>query len=385
MSRRLKLRHAIGALLIGVLMTYQNCSQAPESTSDSTSSYVSGLPFAYSSKVDTIAYMSCSEIKNTVEPRAYFSYRLGAYNNSTGGITLTDGFRQDTRFYSTTERGQALNASSLNGNTRLNLSIRSRSNLQSILAQGTMRVGNEIDSFLPPLDSAEVAGPLAGVAVGRMMNYFPGSGTKRLVEASVRYYQFENVSKDTRNNLEGSGTPAYLVVGYSGSTDELDTVLRKPPGSTNPAVAYGTGYALTFGLPSEWSSTERRVLGTSAGVTEIDLTTNQQVSTASWECSAGYQFMVVRPEDKAAGRVVCDAGPDLATAPQQPGLNAVRRVLRVEDWFVDMNHKCIMPKRTGDYCYGALQTGQAVNYTKGVCVNGGATLCPHFVSVCIRH
>lgn len=382
MFSRFKLRHAVGVVLIALLMTYQNCSQAPDSVSTSKSSYVSGLPFAYASKIDTIAYMSCSEIKQPVEPRAYFSYRLGAYNNTTGGVTLTDEFRSSTQYYSTTQRAQALASSDLNTGARLNLSVRSRSNMQSILSTGKLRAGFEIDSFLPPLDSPDISGPLSGVAAGRMMNYFPGAADKRLVEASLRFFEFENVSRDTRSNLEGSGLPAYLVAGYSASADELDTNLRSP--TTNVAQAYGTAFGLSFGLPAGYSSTERRVLGAGAGVTEIDLTTGSQVS-ASWDCSASYQFMVVRPEDKVAGLAACDAGPDIATAAQQPALNAIRRVLRVEDWYVDMNRACVMPKRTGDYCYGQLQAGQAVNYARGACTTSTTTLCPHFVSVCIRH
>src|SRR5690606_13850467 len=104
----------------------------------------------------------------------------------------------------------------------------------------------------------------------------------------------------------------------------------------------------------------------------------------SWDCSANYQFMVVRPEDKAAGRVNCDPIVDkYNNATEQAALNAIRRVLRVEDWFVDVARKCIMPKRTGDYCYGAVQ-GRTVQYGLASCLNSATTMCPHFVSVCIK-
>src|SRR4051812_36335262 len=105
---RLRMRHMLGAVTIGVLLSYQNCSQAPDSTDNSESSYVDGLAFAYKAQVDTIGYMSCSEIKVPVESRAYFSYRVGAYNNATGGITLSKEFTDATKYYSVTERAQAL-------------------------------------------------------------------------------------------------------------------------------------------------------------------------------------------------------------------------------------------------------------------------------------
>jgi hypothetical protein len=388
MFARLKLRQALALVVLGGLLTFQNCSDAPSNNDQTQSSYNESLPFAYSAKVDTVAYMSCSEIKTSVENRAYFSYRVGAYNNSTGGLTLTDPFRTATQYYQTADRANAFAQSDLNSNTRLNLSVRLRSNSQSVWSTGSTRAGFEIDSFLPQLDSPDVAGPLAGVANGRMMNYFPGSGAQRLMEASLRFFEFENVSVETRNNLEGSGSPAYLAVAYSNTADELDTSVRvpgvNPVNSTQPvtaAMAYGTGYAFTFALPAGTTAGERRVI---SSLQEVDLSTSRNVA-AAWDCSSSYQFMILRPEDVAAGLVTCATGPDLATSSQTAALNAVRRVLRVEDWYVDMNRHCVVPKNTGDYCYGSLQSGQSIQYTSVACTNSGATLCPHWVSVCIRH
>jgi hypothetical protein len=372
--------------VLGMILTYQNCAQTPDSTSNSASSYASSLPFAYSAQIDTIGYMSCSEIKTAVEPRAYFSFRVGAYDPSTGGLKLTDDFQRATRFYSTQQKAQALAQSDLNKGARLTVSIRSRTNLQQIWYQNSLEVGNEIDSLLPPLDSMDVAGSLAGTGQGVYRNYFPGSGAKRLMEGSLRFYEFENVAKTTRNNLEGSGTPSYLVVGYSTNSDELQTNLRVPAattGTTQPAsVAYGRGYAFTFNLPNGYTNAERRVV---SQVREIDLSTGQPpVGNSTWDCSTSYQFEVVRPEDIVAGRVLCNTAPDIATSAQQKQLAAIRRVLRPEDWYVDLNHHCVVPKITGDYCYGTLQTGQAIQYGGTNCTTTTTNLCPHFVSVCVR-
>lgn len=374
------MRHALILAGICLLMIYQNCAEAPESNSETKSSYQAGLPWAFSEKVDTISYMSCSEIKAPVEPRAYYSFRVSAFNPNTGGLTLTDAFRNSTKYYSNTDRARVIGASEANANIRLNLSVRSRANLQQIWAQGELRVGDEISSFLPPLDSAEVAGPLATMPQGRYINYFPGPQEQRLMEASLRFYEFENVSVNTRNGLQGAGEPSYLVVGYGNAGDELDDRLRSP--SSLPQRAYGTGFALTFGLPAGWSSGESRVISPNGGVQEIDLQTGQ-MRAGSWDCS--YQFKVIRPEDVGAlPGSACNRTVDFfADASQQAALNALRRVLRVEDWFVDVANRCIVPKRTGDYCYGALQ-GRTITYAAPNCVNGGSTMCPHFVSVCIR-
>jgi len=388
MPSRLKLRHAFLVVGIGVILSFQNCAQAPEESSQDGMSeaeeFESSLPMAYQFKLDTIGYMSCSGIETPVEKRAYFSIRAGAYNNQTGGLSLTAPYRSATQYYTATHRAQALATSDVNRDTRLSLSVRSRANLQSIWSQDQVSVGEEIDSFLPSLDTPYIAGPLAAAPAGAWINYFPGYQSKRLMEASLRYYRFENVAKATRTRLESSAADesAYLVAGYSGSDDELDTVLRKPGGVDN-SRAWGVGYQLGFSLPQGYASGERRVLSPASSIQEVDLVTGQVVA-ANWDCNSSYQFQIVRPEDKAAGKVVCNAIVDrYSDAGQQASLNAIRRVLRVEDWYVDLANRCVMPKRTGDYCYGPLN-GRTVQYGLANCLNSGATMCPHFVSVCIR-
>ncbi|NJL24730.1 MAG: hypothetical protein HC902_05885 [Calothrix sp. SM1_5_4] len=82
--------------------------------------------------------------------------------------------------------------------------------------------------------------------------------------------------------------------------------------------------------------------------------------------------------------MICNATVDrYSNTTQQQALSVIRRVLRVEDWFVDMDNRCIMPKRTGDYCYGDLN-GRTIQYGVASCLNSTTTVCPHFVSVCIR-
>jgi len=380
----------------GTLLVFQNCTSPPEESSlssaagSSTSSqnYQLTLPLSVTGQLDTVAYMSCSEIKDSVEKRAYFTFRAGAYSSGTGGLHLTPEFREKTKYYSATERARAFSASEVNGDTRFSLSIRSALDYQSPWISEELRVGEEIEALLPPLDAAAIAGPLAASAPGTLINYFPGAHEKRLVEGSLRFYKFENVMKDTRNKLEGGGnTPgrSLLVAGFSGSSDELNTSLRGPgtgaaAGEANPV--FGKGYFLQFALPAvSPQGGERRVL---SSVNEVDLQTSPPSPTNSqWDCSSTFQFQIVRPEDKAAG-VGCDATVDRYNSEaERIALVAIRRVLRVEDWFVDLPHRCVIPKRTGDYCYGALQ-GRTIQYGQLSCTNGTTTLCPHYVSVCIR-
>lgn len=383
MSLKLRRVSALVAFII-ILLPFQNCSNEPDATTDEASSYQSKLPMGYKAQVDTLAYMSCSGITDAVEKRAYFSFRAGAYNPATGGLTMTDEFRDATRFYSNTERARAFSESDHNFSTRLTLSVRQVGNYQAPWQEGEFLVGEEQESFLPPLDSAEVAGPLASLAAGNMINYFPGTQSKRLMEASVRLFKYENTVKQLRSEL-GSGSAA-LVVGYSDTSDEGETALRGPTGTDNAKI-YGRGYRMQFSLPVGFTSGEARVISPNGGVTEMNLEDGSTISS-NWECSTGYQFMVVRPEDVALNPSLCPAIVDKTNnASELAALTAIRRVLRVEDWFVNVQYRCIVPKRTGDYCYGPLN-GRTIQYGSSSCVNSstsGGTMCPHFVSVCVRH
>ncbi len=385
MPSSLKLRHGLMVVTVASLLIFQNCAQPPEENFTATAqSFQSKLPLAVSATLDTIAHMSCSEIKDAVEPRAYFTFRAGAYVPNMSGMELTKEFRDATKFYSTTQRARAFASSEVNGNTLFNLSIRAAADYQSPWISEELRVGEEIEAFLPPLDSDVISGPLAGLPLGKMINYFPGPHPKRLIEASLRFYKFENVVKDTRNNL--SSRTSLLVAGYSGSSDELDTTLRSPPdAAASPGGAhpiYGRGYFLSFRLPQGYTSGETRAL---ASVEEVDLQTSFPTQiNATWDCNSDYQFVIVRPEDVWAGRVICNPTVDRYNdTNQQQMLSAIRRVLRVEDWFVDLNNRCVMPKRTGDYCYGELNN-RTIQYGSATCVNNTSFMCPHFVSVCIR-
>ena len=384
MSHGLKLRHALILASFAAVLAFQNCAQPVEQSSESSAStgYGDGLPQAYKAKIDTLSYMSCSGMNGQpVEKRAYYTFRASAYSSVTGGLSLNPDFVSRTSYYTLANRARALADSEINGNTLLSLSVRDATNLQVPWKEGDLHPQEELDSFLPALSYARIAGPMAASA-GRQINYFPGDFSKRLMEASLRFYNFDNTATATRNVIQSG--QALLVMGYAGSTDESDTSLRGPAGSTSASGIYGTGYKLSFDLPASSGTGEPRVLSSSNGVIERDLLTGTENPT-SWACDPSFRFVVVRPEDIAASRVVCATSVDrYANATQQAALAAIRRVLRVEDWFVDMDRKCIVPKRTGDYCYGPLN-GRTIQYGQLNCANTSTTTCPHFVSVCIRN
>lgn len=394
MSPGLKLKH-VGALLgVTVLLAFQNCAQPIENES-SSSSLEALTPFAYSATPDTIAHMSCSGLPDAgPDPRAYFSFRVGGYDPNYGGLSTTLEFREAMKYYSVDQLARIFGISAKNSNTNLSLSLRQADNYQRYFKEGQLVAGEELDAMLPELDSFQIAGPLAASAPNQKISYFPGASEKRLMEGSLRYYHFENNMAAMRKSL--TDREMLMVVGYSDTTDPLDVNLRVPDDNpydniTPPSNrAYGTGYFLRFSLPSNYGAGEPRVISPTGGVEEIDLATGSS-KISNWDCSAAYQFLIVRPEDVGKS-VVCNHTVD-STPTNQVDLDAykaIRRVLRVEDWFVDLDHRCVIPKRTGDYCYGPMQ-GRTIQYpqvgqTSYTCSNpvNGTTYCPHFVSVCIR-
>lgn len=392
MSPSLKLRHAFFVVTCAALLIFQNCAQPPENNSN-VSSFADRLPIAVDVQLDTIAYMSCSNIKAPVEKRAYFTIRAGAYTPGKSGLQMRQDFRSATQNYSPVERAKLFASSAANGDTRLNLSIRSAANYQSPWVADDLRAGEDVDSFLPPLDSAILAGPLAAAPTGAWINYFPGSGDKRLTEASLRYYKFEDNMVRTRQKIETSSGPdsAFLVAGFSASSDELNLGLRSPAGAVAaPGAAvpiYGRGYLFGFAQPVGYTgNSDRRVIGS---IREFDLSQSppRELTQNQWNCPTGNQFIIVRPEDIVNGRATCARIPDRVRAGTNDAaeLQALRRVLRVEDWFVDMSRHCIVPKRTGDYCYGDQLGNRTIQYGTSSCVNDGSTVCPHFVTICIRN
>ena len=118
------------------------------------------LPFAYDAQIDTLAYMSCSEMaEGSYEPRAYFTFRAGAYSSSTGGLGMTPDFFAQTQYYTNTDRGNSLSEA-------FEQQLQHATEFVHPLAQrfpvaygtDTVPIGHELDDFLPVLDSPEIAG-----------------------------------------------------------------------------------------------------------------------------------------------------------------------------------------------------------------------------------
>jgi hypothetical protein len=386
MKARLKPRYIAGIAIVGLLFSFQNCGQMSTSTgANSANSFSDSLPFAYDAKIDTLGYMSCSQMIDAIpNSRAYFTFRASAYSASSGGLNLRSDFLDKVSNMNATDRGNTLIRSQANTNARLTLSMRKRDDFNVPWTAKAPRAGVDIDSFLPPLDSADIAGRLAALQPGVRANYFPGSADKRFMEASIRFADSLDTERKIRG-MVGSGiqlsgqsavTTTYLATTYSASADELNFGVRRPAGTPN-SRAYGSGLQVMFNIPSDGGTSEPRTL---SSIQEWNLETAQP-NPSSWSCNTQFQFKIVRPED--ADRVGCSRLPDSDT----PAQRAIRRVLRVEDWYVDVANRCVVSKSpAGDYCYG-LSGSEAVNYSPG-CTNSAnnnsRNVCAHYVSVCMK-
>ena len=388
MISRINTRRASIFLGLVILLTFQNCSSpVDESATDNSSlSYEESLPFAYTFKPDTIAHMSCSRVPNGFEPRAYFSYKVMAAT-SAGGIGVSPEFLLATKNYSADQKREAFGNSKLNANSFLQLSIRKINDYQAIYGASQARLGYDLDGMLgAELASPKIAAHLATMQTGEVRKYFPSDLDNRLVEGSLRFMASEPDSQQTRSVL--ADRSSLLVAGFTDTSDVLSTPLRGPSGLTAQGI-FGVGFMVDFRNPAGFNSTDsRRALNS---ITEIDLK-NKASTGAGWTCSSDFQFMVIRPEDIVAGKIACYTGVDRydPTKPiQLQRLQMIRRVLRVEDWYVDVANRCIVPKTYTDFCYGDRTGRPAINYTASAVGGAPASTCtgdycPHYVTICSR-
>lgn len=378
MLKRLNMRHIFGVVALGTILIFQNCSEPTPNEENSLSSYTQDLPFAYNATLDTLAYMSCSRMPAAYEKRAFFTFRAGAYT-PIGGIGINSDFANATKYYSLAQKKQAFGDSARNANTRLQISVRSTSNFQSVLTRtGTAADGTSLGTMMTNLSGDAISSHLAGMVPGDIKHYFPSSETNRLMASSLRFNDGdESVAKDFRNRMDNR--EALLTLTFTDSDSAMDAKARGPSGVTTSS-AYGRGYQMVFGTPLNWATAERRII---QSVTEVDLNSALTPAGGTWVCPTSMQFVMIRSEDVAIVPSCARAVDSYTNATQQQALEAIRRVLPVEDFYVDVVNRCIVAKShiAGQSCYGDRTGRGAINYSSGSCAGDA---CPHYVSVCVK-
>lgn len=376
-------------LMLALVVLFQNCSEQPMSSSQLSSQAFKSAPFAYDATVDTMAYMSCSQMNSSYDPRAFFTFKVGSYTAGSG-LSLTSAFTNAMKYYTSADRLKALQFSVANAGAWLQMSLRQKNNLQNMLADGGAEPDQEYYSFLQNLDSEPVANVLLGLSANAKARYFNAiqDTPSRFMEGSIRFLGNEGVAVSIRD--QATSLQAILALTYTNSSDMEDTNARSPSAAGNKA--YGTGYMLTFNNEVGVTSGMNRVLGS---VREMDLATGATAggNLRNWSCPVEYRFMIVRRQDVIAAINAGQAPPcqmttvdDTSSQANASIVEMVRRVLPVDYWHLDLANRCIVPKQNLDSfsCYGTRPTNApAIAYSRAV-TTCDASNCPHFLTVCAR-
>lgn len=401
MFSRFKLKHVALLTVLGLLFSFQNCSPTLNNSFDQVlqQAYQS-MPFAYVATADTISYMSCTRMPSSVDTNAYYTFRVGAYNAG-AGLTLTSSFLQATSGYNAVARATALAQSTQNSGATLQLAVRQLGAYQNVLsgAGSAIAPGLDTGAFLMELDSNPIASQLGALSLGQWQNYFQGNSLlyqngSGLMQSSLMFMESETASLSVRTNLQNR--KALLSMTFTETAGAGDTSARSPSSATSASV-YGTGFLLTFSNPYGWAVSDQRVL---SSVSEIDMGGGTLTQAHGWTCPASLQYKIVQPSDlylasSTGSQYNCIQGPDPDTSSMDSTTlqyyNAIRNVLPISDWYLDMTNHCVVPKTQAALtsCYGD-RTGLAnVDYTSGSCTpfnqsTGAIGTCAHWVSVCLR-
>lgn len=378
------------ALLIGLcaVMIFQNCAEPLNLAEQDAASFNNSLPFAYDTQIDTISYMSCTGFSDVDNSRAFFTFRVGAYGDNSG-IRLSDAFLEKTKNFSRIQRARSLAEGEKNSGVMLQLSVRNNQNYQQPFSnQNSWEHSFDYYNFLMPLSKDPIAEALSSLEVGQRENYFTGYGgfENHFVEGSIRFP--ENTDEDRFRSLIRNGVLSMAYTTFDTQSKQLSA-----PDLKDPNRVYGRGYKVgfrsAFGIQNDstnkplYSSSEHRAINIER---EYSLQDSFGAALGQWSCSNDDTYIVVRRDDRASGKMQCPPSaenPNALSGAQKAKLAKIRRVLRVEDWEVNIDRNCVVPRADVGACY---PTGQNmdlnINYSGGSC--DGDT-CPHYVTVCTRN
>ncbi len=361
-ANKILLAAIISVFLSGLV--YQNCSNPAIAPSNSLASEASKIDFPYDSQIDQIAYMSCNQmVTGGYDASAYFSFRAGAYRAGSG-VEVTTAFKNDIHVSggAPAEQASLLAAIAAVATARPQLAIRSFSNFQApflATATSTGTDGVDFTTFFTPMDDPNFA--LAAI------NEVSGDGLKYVRNEAPQGARFEaaislNNAYGTVRALEKSinSGVTLLTVTYQGQGGSFSARAPSDYGistTSSTISAYGRGYQLTFRQPVGASS--QYPTSTLASVSELNLESRSLPAVSgAWTCDPSMQFRVLRSNlTSDLKQAVCTMGVD---DPNDAKLAIVRNSFRVEDWYVDMANRCLIPKKTGGGCY-ATSVGIPIN------------------------
>jgi hypothetical protein len=361
----------VGLLLLTVLIlfSFQNCSPPiAEDGMGDISSAAQNAPFAYETKVDHVAYMSCAGATNNP---AIFTFKAGAFDAG-NGHALRPSFLAATANHGAAAKAAILAESPLNKNVNYQIAVRQSANYQ-------LAFGNIFGNFQHNLSAESNALALANAA-GSYVNYLSGSNP----QGQTNYATYvESQAQAVRDYVGGTG-----FLGLTYLQPDGDPAYAAGPTVNSTNAIYGTGFLMTFRLPPGFTSGQARVL---QQINDANLETVPPTPSANvWDCNNNFVFKIVRAEDRGlfGATSFCNAGPGYIgdnlpasmTAAQTEALATIRKILPESQWGVDLVNKCVVLKTANVSCYGPVSGNIAYNPAVGC--NPAANTCPHFVSVC---
>nr|BFD61193.1 hypothetical protein CKG001_33000 [Bdellovibrio sp. CKG001] len=355
---------------------------------------VAAIPFAFEAGFDTITYNSCADTHLRNNP-AFFTLKAGAH--SSGGIKLKNEFFDytDSNFKpvypetSLTENQYKdyLADSPANNGAVATVAIRDRGNLANVYtATGKLTLWTDVIPLVAPLTDSLVMDAFAQKGV--TANYFPFSPESRVMEATMNMNSSETLAEAYRQQFM---TSAVMSLTYMVNNGEIHEV-RAPSSALPVKTAYGKGYSFVFSQAPAAGAASNNPANVLASVSEYDLQSPTQI-TKSWNCSRKYR--VVRKEDVAAQCPVQSYSDIAGNATYVREMEIARRHLRSDQWDVNVQYGCVVP-RTGVSCYKEESVNGAPvveydltkscfrengNYPAGATPN---SRCMHFVTICTR-
>jgi len=378
-------------LVTAVLLGLSGCTVPSEESDTELAASAEKADFAYDAHFDQLAYMSCSaQPAGSFDTSAYFTFRAGAYR--AGGLAFRNDFLQQlSREVRGRERQiEYLSMSKLNTKTMMQLSVRSRNNFQLVFSEsGAAQIGRDLGLFFSELGTPTTLPLLFDLEPGQRLRYMRNGlpGGLRF-ESNLYFGSSVTIQNSVRARLNDDSMIALTYTNAQGGFASDARSAADLEGSTvnRTQSVFGKGLIVGFRQPTPhtnialYSQYPNLALGS---VTEINLDSRTNTTGLKpWVCPTSMQFRIVRPGDAGAD---CTVGPDPAVL--SPELAIVRQSLRAEDWYVNMNSRCIVQKKyDGRGCYADTQTVQ-YNLSQ-ICVPGGTVPqspeCVQWASICYR-
>lgn len=387
-------RFVRAGFLVASAVLLQNCTQPVAYDGPSElQKLAEELPFSYDAKIDQIAHLSCSDLKQdtnlSFSQSAYFTIRAGAYR--TGGLQLNDAFYATAGRKPIDKQAEILSLSPANTQSVLQLSMRSRAGYQTLNTRtGSVIQGQDYSNMLAPLGEPGLSNQLVNLPQGSTIRHVrSGRAGGYRFEGDVLFTDSYQLWNDFKTKMNSTFLLA-MTYTQGGTGNDKDYSARAPAdlgASTTPRdrAVYGMGYELGFSVPA--GRTTNYPYAVMQNVAEKSLET--RAVSGTWTCPSSLQLRVVRSEDAVAGSLancVKKVDPTNLTGAEKFRLEIIRNSFRVEDWYVDLTNSCIIPKRV-ESCYGPTTTAVAYPLGEACTVTGevGKGHCVAYASVCYRN